>query len=311
MRLISFALYGYNPIYRIGALENLRLAKQIYPGWTCRFYLSQEIPESIAQDLTAEGGQVIRRVRKHEADGMFWRFEPVSEPRVEVVIFRDIDARLSMREKYAVDEWLASDYDFHIMRDHPESDTPILGCGWGARRSALQFISQKIAALPMFKLCIRSDDERFLAREIYPVARENALIHSECVLYLGEKSRPFPTLLKNPQDYVGRIHPVETDSLDDKARTLVENDPLHNKARVRKSDAIIQGWINGNIEPKLFIYQRYAQPIKERPPVLSTRYPKYKLQKIFCRLKARFHQLKYHIQCLQNKKAIKAKVSLW
>ena len=29
-------------------------------------------------------------------------------------------------------EWLDSGMGFHIMRDHPEHDTPILGASWGS-----------------------------------------------------------------------------------------------------------------------------------------------------------------------------------
>lgn len=32
-----------------------------------------------------------------------------------------------------MEQWLASNKTFHIMRDHPNHDTPILGGMWGAR----------------------------------------------------------------------------------------------------------------------------------------------------------------------------------
>ena len=64
-------------------------------------------------------------------EGLFWRFYPASQDDVEVLLCRDTDCRLGRREKAAVERWLASDRDFHIMRDHPEHDTPILGGMWG------------------------------------------------------------------------------------------------------------------------------------------------------------------------------------
>ena len=65
--------------------------------------------------------------------GLFWRFYPASDPDVAVMVSRDTDSRLTARERAAVDEWLASDRDFHVMRDHPEHDVSILGGMWGVR----------------------------------------------------------------------------------------------------------------------------------------------------------------------------------
>ena len=53
---------------------------------------------------------------RHSSD--MWRFDPLFEEDVEIVIVRDVDSQISMREKVAVDEWLKSGKKFHIMRDH-------------------------------------------------------------------------------------------------------------------------------------------------------------------------------------------------
>ena len=65
---------------------------------------------------------------------MFWRFEPAGEEDVDVMISRDTDSRLNLREKFAVEEWLESDKGFHIMRDHPHHGYPVLGGMWGANK---------------------------------------------------------------------------------------------------------------------------------------------------------------------------------
>jgi hypothetical protein len=41
--------------------------------------------------------------------------------------------RFSEREVAAVQQWMMSDLPFHIMRDHPQHGTSILGGMWGAR----------------------------------------------------------------------------------------------------------------------------------------------------------------------------------
>ena len=65
--------------------------------------------------------------------GMLWRFIPVLDPSVSVMVSRDLDSRLTSREQAAVEEWLESGLAFHVMRDNPHHGTEILGGMWGAR----------------------------------------------------------------------------------------------------------------------------------------------------------------------------------
>ena len=64
--------------------------------------------------------------------GMLWRFIPVLDPSVSVMVSRDLDSRITYREQAAVEEWLESGLAFHVMRDNPHHDTEILGGMWGA-----------------------------------------------------------------------------------------------------------------------------------------------------------------------------------
>ena len=50
---------------------------------------------------------------------------------------RDADSRLSPRELFAVNEWISSDFRFHVMRDHASHDVAVLGGMFGMKRGAL------------------------------------------------------------------------------------------------------------------------------------------------------------------------------
>ena len=65
--------------------------------------------------------------------GMLWRFLPVLDPSVDVMVSRDLDSRLTTREQAAVQEWINTGLAFHVMRDNPFHGTEILGGMWGAR----------------------------------------------------------------------------------------------------------------------------------------------------------------------------------
>ena len=58
---------------------------------------------------------------------MNWRFFPSLDPQVDVMVSRDLDSLISAREAAAVQEWLASDKQIHVMRDHPHHGTVMLG----------------------------------------------------------------------------------------------------------------------------------------------------------------------------------------
>ncbi len=202
-KLISFSLYGHDPAYQIGALENLALQKSVYPEWTCRFYVSQEIPDSIVRQLQAGGAEVVVKQTASGAGGMFWRFLPAGEANLNALIVRDVDSRLSLREKAAVDEWLASDRSFHIMRDHPNHGFLILGGMWGCRGGVLPQMACLISRWPYNTAF--GHDQKFLATKIYPRIKDSCLIHSDLIGFEGEEVLPFPTN-RVGTDFVGGTH---------------------------------------------------------------------------------------------------------
>ena len=51
MRLITFSLFGDNPLYCQGAVENANIARVIYPEWTPRFYVAQDVPEHYIEEI--------------------------------------------------------------------------------------------------------------------------------------------------------------------------------------------------------------------------------------------------------------------
>ena len=137
MRIISYSLWGDNPKYTTGAIRNAELAQDIYPGWISRFYIGDTVPEKIRNDLKEiPNTEVVIVNENNNWTGMFWRFSCSYDPNVNISIFRDTDSRLSIREKYAVDEWVSSDKTFHIMRDHPFHRFAILGGMWGFKQNS-------------------------------------------------------------------------------------------------------------------------------------------------------------------------------
>jgi hypothetical protein len=131
MKIISFSLFGNTPLYCQGAVENARLARDIYPDWIARFYIANDVPRKYIKQIKLYGAQVVMRERKNTYDALHWRFRPLMEGDVEAWISRDCDSRLNWRERAAVEEWLQSDKSLHVMRDAHNHTYPIMAGMFG------------------------------------------------------------------------------------------------------------------------------------------------------------------------------------
>ena len=196
-KIISFCLWGNDLKYTVGALINAELAKTIYPGWIPRFYIGSSTTPAVTKQLLKTGAEVVNMPEEGDWRGMFWRFYPAGEPDVDVMLSRDTDSRLSLREKAAVDAWLATDSPFHIMRDHPAHRTEILGGMWGARGGFLTEIKQLIDGYQ--KGDFWQVDQNFLRENIYPRVKSVAVVHDEFF-----EGKPFPTKREN-YEFIGDV----------------------------------------------------------------------------------------------------------
>lgn len=200
MKIISFSLWGKNLKYTIGAIKNAKLAKIIYPDWKCCFHIGNDVDQFVVDELT----RLDCAIFKYDSsgwNGMFWRFFLANSN--DVVISRDTDSRLNTREKLAVDEWLSSDKDFHIMRDHSHHGTEILGGMWGCRNGILFGIDDLINNYPKDNLY--QIDQKFLKDVIYPKIYDNVLVHDDFVrpnIYYHPNTKSFPSNRKY-NEYVG------------------------------------------------------------------------------------------------------------
>ena len=141
--VVSYSLYGDAPRYTDGALANAELMPSIYPGWEMRVYYDETVPQSVQDNLNKHAH--VRLVRGDKSlSPMLWRFQVASDACVDRYIVRDVDSRLSLRERAAVDEWMRSGLRFHVMRDHPSHTLyfPMSGGMWGGTKDAFPQMSR-------------------------------------------------------------------------------------------------------------------------------------------------------------------------
>jgi len=213
MKYISYSLWGDNPIYNVGIIENAKQAKEIYPDWKMVVYYDNTTPLETIIDLIALDVECVN-ITSLGIYGMFWRFLAADKPDCEYAVFRDADSRLSVREKAAVDEWISSRKTLHVMRDHPGHGIPygndrlgILGGMWGIKGNVIP-LTQSILNFKKSREMNYGNDQTFL-KMIYSVFENDRCTHDEFF-----EKKPFPIKRENGR-FIGE-------------RMTIDNKPLNN-----------------------------------------------------------------------------------
>eukprot|EP00277_Geminigera_cryophila_P044027 CAMPEP_0173082002 /NCGR_PEP_ID=MMETSP1102-20130122/17814_1 /TAXON_ID=49646 /ORGANISM="Geminigera sp., Strain Caron Lab Isolate" /LENGTH=558 /DNA_ID=CAMNT_0013957101 /DNA_START=154 /DNA_END=1830 /DNA_ORIENTATION=+ len=202
-KVLSFSLYGASARYTTGAIENAKLHKLVYPGWTMLVYHDASVPAQILSTLKSYAVQLYD-MSNSSMNKMSWRFKAGSHPYTERFCCRDIDARLSLREKFAVDEWIESGKRYHVMRDHPSHSWYAMSGGmWCASAAAFPFIARHLNQISSTNAYL--DDMNWLNERIWKEAVKDVLQHDSfsCDKFGG--GLPFPSLRIGWQ-HVGSVY---------------------------------------------------------------------------------------------------------
>lgn len=201
--VIAFSLWGHQPTYLRGALDNLLAAPRLYPGWQVRIYLDDSVPpdwQALLRELGADlrlqpAGQITRQK-------LCWRFHVANDPGVHRFLVRDIDSVLTARERAAVDAWIASGRSFHVMRDWWTHTDLMLAGMWGGLAGRLPSIAELLATYRPAAMETPNVDQWFLRDRVWPLLRDDCLVHDRCFRMAG--AQPWPTPDPPGTEHVGQ-----------------------------------------------------------------------------------------------------------
>jgi len=95
----------------------------------------------------------------------------------DLVIFRDSDSLLNLRERAAVRAWEEGEWLMHSMLDAPEhAPWPVQGGMWGVRGGVLRDVPAMARAWGLWAK--KLDDMHFLRHCVFPRLRHSLLIHA-------------------------------------------------------------------------------------------------------------------------------------
>ena len=191
--VIAFSLFGHQARYCETSLINVDLVSEIYPEWTCRFYVDGSVPIDVQKRLEEKGAEVIQvNASQKELSGLFWRFFVMDDPQVKRFLIRDADSLVSWRERAAVDEWLQSDKWFHTMHDFYTHTELILAGMWGGCAGVFDHIEEHIrdyVATGRY-LSNRVMDQHYLRYCIWPTLSQSVMIHDSQSFDVAARSFP-------------------------------------------------------------------------------------------------------------------------
>jgi hypothetical protein len=191
-KIISLSVWGNDSRYITGANRQYALAKQFYPDWEFRIYTDDK--NKFANLTDANIIEVT-----DGSYGMYWRFRAMFEDENNIVIVRDSDSRITVREQRAVEEWIQSDKKFHTFKDHEAHfEFPIIGCAFGYKgkfgRPILNLMNSYTEKLNYYV-----GDQVFLRDVIWPLVKDDTIIHCMNEGWFKETR----TQLINPYDFCG------------------------------------------------------------------------------------------------------------
>lgn len=179
-KVVSFSLWGANEIYTLGAIRNSELKNDFFPDWEMWVYYDDSVPEDILKTL--EKNNVV--LKKRNSPGYVkatWRFLPAADETIDYFISRDADSRISERDKTAVEDWIMSNKDFHILRDHPVGHNWHMNAGmWGCKGGKIPDMESLIEQYSKTHATNQSYfDQMFLRDVIYHKTLNSLLSHDE------------------------------------------------------------------------------------------------------------------------------------
>lgn len=199
--LVSFCLFGDDPsdIYYKGAMKNATLYERQRPDWDLWFYVGKSVPDSVLSDISMRNPRASFQIMDapENQTSTWWRMQALFHSQHDFILFRDVDSRICDRELRAVDEWLHSNYQYHVMRDHNFHGRPILAGLWGIKRGAYHSMRN----IP-YEISQNEDfygvDQIALQMHVWPIIRRLVMAHIGCYQIFEKMDQRRPFIINRP-----------------------------------------------------------------------------------------------------------------
>ena len=222
LNVIGYSLWGKEELYNIGIVENARSVKKYYPDFEMWVYHDDTCCDSTLEELrTFSHVKLFDKTDDKRFSGYeraLWRYEPAFRSDVNIFLSRDADSRIFIREKFMVEEWLRTDRDVHIIRDHISHNAEFLAGMWGCRNRIFGQFNESYLSWKNEK---HDSDQRWLSNIYWQIEQQHMCSHSSNhkSAYTNKKLLEYKLLYpvdNDAQHYIGKpIHSEQYGKLDD------------------------------------------------------------------------------------------------
>ena len=212
----SFALYGQSEKYWRGMLENIRLIRTEFPTATILVHYMDDVPSAFFKEALQSTRIILWRLCSNEPNKMVQRLLRLNYFEQGAFFIRDADSRVTARDAHCIRAFLASDKQYHAVRDHPYHKSRIMGGLFGYKKGA-----QWPTPLPFSSLFQEwrqgqsgdaaqyGLDEAFLRDIIFSRIKHTLLLQSDCIGHTNEDVVPIGRPLADDTDFVGNVYEIE------------------------------------------------------------------------------------------------------
>lgn len=199
--IIAFSLFGNDAVYTANMEKVIKTYNELLPGWKCRVYVAKDIDANYIKLLTGNGCEVVI-MENAGVDARYttWRFLAIEEG-AEAVIIRDLDSMPTLREKIMIEQWLASDKDFHIIRDHIHHNALVMAGMWGIKKSTISIKKETRKHLLTNNYGV---DQVFLEKVIYPRFKNSVMVHDSFPRFPDEDALIIP--FTPGEGFIGEVY---------------------------------------------------------------------------------------------------------
>ena len=175
-KVVSVSLFGRDKKYLDGAVRLADSVSENLPNWSLVFFVGKSVPEETIKNLVSRNSRIVRVDGHENLSATAWRFRLHELSNPKWVLFRDSDSIVSEREANAIGQWVDSEMDAHIIRDHPFHAAKILAGLWGLMPESVPWFRQAVEAYSFTEKY--GSDQDFLASKVYPRLRDSSMIHA-------------------------------------------------------------------------------------------------------------------------------------
>lgn len=204
--VFSFCIYGNKKKYTLGMIKNLEQINEYFPSYHTYIYVGNDVDTTyINQYETFKNVNVIR-CNETGPILMSYRFFPIDDKNVYILISRDSDSRFYDRDRWVINDFLESDKNICTIRDHIGHQRVMMGGLSCIKKFQFLDVKQKIQLFCSNHKTIQyQSDQDFIEQYIYHPYKSEFISYSNYITYHNESNKRIGMLYKNSYEFCGNV----------------------------------------------------------------------------------------------------------